>query len=248
MLLKRARERAGRNDRSVARRRRLGKGRRRFECPVRPGDVSRPEVAFCLRPAVSLDIRLSGRPGRVVALRPAFLLAARVRKQRRTPDSSGASAMAVDRDGNLYVATRMGVQVADRNGRVRAILTLPEGGVTSLCFGGADFDTLYIVCDGRLYKRKMKLPGVPPLAEPFEPVPRRRGLSSCCDLGTSHGSGIAATGVQQFSDIVQLPVVFALEFQSPVSERGQFYGKPDPGCDRAYQLVTVGSGKAFPES
>lgn len=125
------------------------------------------------------------------------------------------------------------------------ILTLPEGGVTSLCFGGADFDTLYIVCDGRLYKRKMKLPGVPPLGGTFRAVPRRRGLSSCCDLGTSHGSGIAATGVQQFSDIVQLPVVFALEFQSPVSERGQFYGKPDPGCDRAYQLVTVGSGKAF---
>ena len=65
--------------------------------------------------------------------------------------------MAVDRDGNLYVATRMGVQVADRNGRVRAILTLPEGGVTSLCFGGADFDTLYIVCDGRLYKRKINV-------------------------------------------------------------------------------------------
>ena len=92
-----------------------------------------------------------------------------------TPDSSGASAMAVDRDGNLYVATRMGVQVADRNGRVRAILTLPEGGVTSLCFGGADFDTLYIVCDGRLYKRKMKLPGVPPLAEPFELSPGGAG-------------------------------------------------------------------------
>lgn len=106
-----------------------------------------------------------------------------------TPDSSGASAMAVDRDGNLYVATRMGVQVADRNGRVRAILTLPEGGVTSLCFGGADFDTLYIVCDGRLYKRKMKLPGVPAVGGTFRAVPRRRGLSSCCDLGTSHGSG-----------------------------------------------------------
>ena len=83
--------------------------------------------------------------------------------------------MAVDRDGNLYVATRMGVQVADRNGRVRAILTLPEGGVTSLCFGGADFDTLYIVCDGRLYKRKMKLPGVPPLADPFERSPGGAG-------------------------------------------------------------------------
>ena len=65
--------------------------------------------------------------------------------------------------------------MADRNGRVRAILTLPEGGVTSLCFGGADFDTVYIVCDGRLYKRKMKLPGVPPLAEPFELSPGGAG-------------------------------------------------------------------------
>lgn len=68
------------------------------------------------------------------------------------------------------MATRMGVQVADRNGRVRAILTLPEGGVTSLCFGGADFDTLYIVCDGRLYKRKMKLAGRTAVG---------RNLSSC---------------------------------------------------------------------
>ncbi len=49
----------------------------------------------------------------------------------RTPDSSGPRRWRSTGTGNLYVATRMGVQVADRNGRVRAILTLPEGGVTS---------------------------------------------------------------------------------------------------------------------
>ncbi len=92
----------------------------------------------------------------------------------------------------------------------------------------------------------MKLPGVPPLAEPFELSPGGAGLSSCCVLGTSHGSGIAATGVGTaiFGHRSTARRIRA-GFQSPVSERGQFYGKPDPGCDRAYQLVTVGSGKAF---
>ena len=39
-----------------------------------------------------------------------------------------AGNMAFDTKGNLYVATEMGVQVADHNGRVRAILSLPAGG------------------------------------------------------------------------------------------------------------------------
>lgn len=32
-----------------------------------------------------------------------------------------------DGDGNLWVATRMGIQICDQNGRVRAILRLPQG-------------------------------------------------------------------------------------------------------------------------
>ena len=47
-----------------------------------------------------------------------------------------AGNMAFDTKGNLYVATEMGVQVADHNGRVRAILSLPAGGVQSLAFSG----------------------------------------------------------------------------------------------------------------
>lgn len=85
-------------------------------------------------------------------------------------DGSGATDMADDAGGNLYVATRMGVQVCDRNGRVEGILTLPQGSVSSLSFGGAKFDHLYIVCGGHLYERPLQVPGVPGFAPP-RPLP-----------------------------------------------------------------------------
>jgi sugar lactone lactonase YvrE len=55
------------------------------------------------------------------------------------PNDSGAEDLAVDAHGNLYVATRMGVQVCDQNGRVRAILPLPTpcGAVRSVCFAAS---------------------------------------------------------------------------------------------------------------
>ena len=67
-----------------------------------------------------------------------------------------AGNMAFDTKGNLYVATEMGVQVADHNGRVRAILSLPAGGVKSLAFSG---HYLYVVCGNKLFVRKMKAEG-----------------------------------------------------------------------------------------
>ena len=64
--------------------------------------------------------------------------------------------MAFDTNGNLYVATQMGVQVADHNGRVRAILSLPAGRVHSLAFSG---NYLYVHCGDKLFVRKMKAEG-----------------------------------------------------------------------------------------
>ena len=64
--------------------------------------------------------------------------------------------MAFDTNGNLYVATEMGVQVADHNGRVRAILSLPAGAVRSLAFSGK---YLYVVCGDKMFVRKMKVEG-----------------------------------------------------------------------------------------
>src|SRR5262249_59245251 len=55
-----------------------------------------------------------------------------------TRDDSGAEGMAVDRDGRLYVATSVGIQVCDQAGRVNAILPVPGGPAVSLCFGGGD--------------------------------------------------------------------------------------------------------------
>lgn len=67
-----------------------------------------------------------------------------------------AGNMAFDTKGNLYVATEMGVQVADHNGRVRAILSLPAGEVHSLAFSG---NYLYVRCGEKIYVRKMKAEG-----------------------------------------------------------------------------------------
>ena len=74
--------------------------------------------------------------------------------------SNGAEQMAgnmvFDTKGNLYVATAMGVQVADHNGRVRAILSLPGGRVKSLAFSGK---YLYVVCGDKMFVRKMQAEG-----------------------------------------------------------------------------------------
>ena len=67
-----------------------------------------------------------------------------------------AGNMAFDTKGNLYVATAMGVQVADHNGRVRAILSLPGGRVKSLAFSGK---YLYVVCGDKMFVRKMQAEG-----------------------------------------------------------------------------------------
>ena len=67
-----------------------------------------------------------------------------------------AGNMAFDTKGNLYVATEMGVQVADHNGRVRAILSLPAGEVKSLAFSGK---YLYVLCGDKLFVRKMNAEG-----------------------------------------------------------------------------------------
>ncbi|PID70811.1 MAG: hypothetical protein CR985_02625 [Flavobacteriales bacterium] len=74
--------------------------------------------------------------------------------------------MVFDQNGNLYVASAMGVQVCDQNGRVRAILTLPSGRISSVMFGGKNFDVLYVVSDNKLYRRKLNATGAPTWMKP----------------------------------------------------------------------------------
>jgi sugar lactone lactonase YvrE len=86
-----------------------------------------------------------------------------------TADDSAADGMRVDRDGRLYVATRMGIQVCDQAGRVNCIIPTPNGKIANLCFGGEHFDTLYAACGDKVFKRKLKVKGANAFEAPFKP-------------------------------------------------------------------------------
>jgi gluconolactonase len=90
-----------------------------------------------------------------------------------TADSSQADGMRVDRDGRLYVATRMGVQVCDQAGRVNAIIPTPNGRISNLTFGGENGDTLFATCGDKVYKRKLKVKGANAWDAPLRPAPPR---------------------------------------------------------------------------
>jgi sugar lactone lactonase YvrE len=90
-----------------------------------------------------------------------------------TGDDSQADGMRVDRDGRLYVATKMGIQVCDQTGRVNAIIPTPNGKIANLCFGGENFDVLYATCGDKVYKRKVKVKGAHAWAAPLKPAPPR---------------------------------------------------------------------------
>ena len=81
-------------------------------------------------------------------------------------DDAGADGLRVDREGRLYVATRLGVQVCDQPGRVQCILPTPNGKVSNLCFGGKKFDTLFATCGDKLYSRKLRVFGAQAWAAP----------------------------------------------------------------------------------
>ena len=92
-------------------------------------------------------------------------------QDRDADDDSGADGMRVDRDGRLYVASRMGIQVCDQAGRVQCILPTPNGKVVNLCFGGEKFDILFATSGDKVFKRKLRVTGVNSWAEPNKPSP-----------------------------------------------------------------------------
>ncbi|HZE96483.1 MAG TPA: SMP-30/gluconolactonase/LRE family protein [Planctomycetota bacterium] len=88
-----------------------------------------------------------------------------------TADDSGADGMRTDKDGRLYVATRMGIQICDQAGRVNCIVPTPNGRVANFSFGGENFDTLYATCGDKVYSRKLKVKGSNAYQAPTKPKP-----------------------------------------------------------------------------
>jgi gluconolactonase len=72
--------------------------------------------------------------------------------------SSSADGMAIDKQGNLYVATYYGVQIFNNRGEFVGMINLPSFPV-SLCFGDADMKTLYIVSYTKVFKIRTNMEG-----------------------------------------------------------------------------------------
>lgn len=66
--------------------------------------------------------------------------------------------MCVDTRGNIYTTSRGGVHVFDRDGRKIGLIAVPET-PANVCFGGKDFDTLFITARTSLYSVKTKMTG-----------------------------------------------------------------------------------------
>jgi sugar lactone lactonase YvrE len=87
---------------------------------------------------------------------------------------SSADGMTVDTQGRLYVATEMGLQVCDQAGRVNGIIAKPQRSwLANAVFGGPQFDTLYVTCGDKVYKRKTQAKGVLSFQAPVKPAPPR---------------------------------------------------------------------------
>jgi sugar lactone lactonase YvrE len=90
-----------------------------------------------------------------------------------TADDTAADGMRVDRDGRLWVATRIGLQVCDQAGRVNCIIPTPNGKLSNLCFGGENGDIVFATCGDRVYMRKVKVKGANAFQPPFKPTAPR---------------------------------------------------------------------------
>ncbi len=86
-----------------------------------------------------------------------------------TAEDAGPDGVRTDRDGRVWVATRLGLQVCDQLGRVNCIIPTPNGKISNLTFGGPNFDLLVCTCNDRVYSRKVKVKGANGWDAPSKP-------------------------------------------------------------------------------
>jgi gluconolactonase len=69
----------------------------------------------------------------------------------------------------------LGIQILDQTGRVNAIIPIPPGQAqaSNLCFGGKNFDILYVTAGDKVYKRKLNVRGANTFEKPYKPLPPR---------------------------------------------------------------------------
>jgi gluconolactonase len=72
-------------------------------------------------------------------------------------DDAGAESVCYALEGQMFVATRTGIQVCADDGPTQVILPVPDRRrVIGVCLGGRDMDTLFAFCGDKIWKRKVK--------------------------------------------------------------------------------------------
>lgn len=79
-----------------------------------------------------------------------------------TEENAWPDGLKCDTAGRIYVTTRIGIQVLDPLGRVNAIIPAPASNsqTSNLCFGGPDFNIMYVSAGNKIFRRKLKTRGV----------------------------------------------------------------------------------------
>ena len=73
-------------------------------------------------------------------------------------EDAGAETVCFAKEGQMLVATRLGIQVCADDGPTQVILPLPDRSrVTGACLGGTDLDTLFVFGGDKIWKRAVKL-------------------------------------------------------------------------------------------
>ena len=73
-------------------------------------------------------------------------------------DDSGTEGLCYAQEGQMFAATRSGVQISADDGPTQVILPVPDRSrVTAVCLGGKDMDTLYAFAGDKIWKRKVKV-------------------------------------------------------------------------------------------
>ena len=73
--------------------------------------------------------------------------------------TSSADGMTIDSQGNLYVATIIGLQIFNAKGEFVGIVNFPIVPV-SCCFGGDDYQTIYATCYDKIYSIRTNVKGL----------------------------------------------------------------------------------------
>jgi gluconolactonase len=84
-------------------------------------------------------------------------------------ENAWSDGLKCDTAGRVYVTTRLGIQILDQLGRVNAILPLPSPQASNCCFGGKDFNILYVSCGDKVYRRKLNTRGANTFENPYQP-------------------------------------------------------------------------------